>query len=70
MTPLHFAVLAVVLLWSLAAYGLHRASVGDVRRVLQVGTRALAVLALGSLAALLVDLTDVPSVLQAVLARF
>ncbi|MFI9772803.1 hypothetical protein ACIHJG_39090 [Streptomyces sp. NPDC052415] len=70
MTPLHLAVLALVLLWSLLAYGIRRAPVGDVRRVLQVGTRAVVVLALGSLSVLLVDPADVPSVLRAVLARF
>ncbi|MFD8630347.1 hypothetical protein ACFV4E_42005 [Streptomyces hygroscopicus] len=70
MTPLYLAVLALVLLWSLAAYAIRRAPAGDVRRVLQIGTRAVVVLALGSLGVLLVDPADVPSVLRAVLARF
>ncbi|MDX3697900.1 hypothetical protein PV726_48670 [Streptomyces europaeiscabiei] len=70
MTPLHLAVLALVLLWSLLAYGIRRAPADEVRGVIQVGTRAVVVLALGSLAVLLVDPADVPSVLRAVLARF
>ncbi|MFH8760263.1 hypothetical protein [Streptomyces atroolivaceus] len=70
MTPLHLAVLALVLLWSLAAYSIRRAPVGDVRRVLRICTRAVVMLALGSLGVLLVDPADVPSVLRAVLARF
>ncbi|MEV6535940.1 hypothetical protein AB0M86_41305 [Streptomyces sp. NPDC051639] len=70
MNPLHLAVLALVLLWSLLVYGIRRAPAGDVRGVLRVGTRAVVVLALGSLAVLLVDPADVPSVLRAVLTRF
>ncbi|MGW3084201.1 hypothetical protein ACWC9F_27730 [Streptomyces sp. NPDC001110] len=58
-------VLACVLLWSLAAYGIRRAPAREVRRVLQVGTRAMVMLALGSLGVLLTDPTDVPSVLRA-----
>ncbi|WP_446044680.1 hypothetical protein [Streptomyces olivaceus] len=43
---------------------------GDVRRVLQIGTRDVVVLTLGFLGVILVDPADVPSVLRAVLARF
>lgn len=70
MTPLHLSVLALVLLSSLFAYGVHRTPSGDVRRVLQIATRGVVVLVLGSLAVLLVDPADLPSVLRAVLARF
>lgn len=70
MTPLYLAVLALVLLWSLAGYALRRAPVSDVRRVLQVGTLAVVVLALGALGVLLVNPADVPSVLRAVLGRY
>ncbi|MFH8939525.1 hypothetical protein [Streptomyces griseosporeus] len=70
MTPLYLAGLALVLLWSLAAYAIRRATAGDVHRVLQVGTRAVVVLVLRSLGVLLVDPADVPSVLRVVLARY
>lgn len=70
MTPLYLAVLALVLLWSLAAYAIRWAPAGDIRRILQVGSRAVVVFALGSLGALLVESADVPSVLRAVLARY
>ncbi|MDX2748528.1 hypothetical protein [Streptomyces sp. NRRL_B-2557] len=70
MTPLHLAVLALVLLWSLAAYGIRRSPAREIRGVLQVGTRAVVMLALGSLGVLLVDPADVPSVLRAILTRF
>lgn len=70
MTPLHFAALAIVLLGSLLAYGIHRAPAGDIRHVLRIGTPAVVVLALGSLAVLLVDPADVPSVLKVVMSRF
>ncbi|WP_328565293.1 hypothetical protein [Streptomyces coelicoflavus] len=69
MTPLHLAALAFVILWSLLAYGIHRAPAGDVRRVLRIGTPAVVILALGSLAVLLVDPADVPSVLKVVMSR-
>lgn len=70
MTPLHFAALALVLLWSLAAYGIRRAPATDIRSVTGAGARAVVVLALGSLAVPLVDPADVPSVLRVLLARF
>ena len=70
MTPLYLAVLALVLLWSLAGYALRRAPASDIRRVLQVGTLAVVVLALGALGVLLVNPADVPSVLRAVLGRY
>ncbi|MEW2312396.1 hypothetical protein AB0918_27820 [Streptomyces sp. NPDC006864] len=70
MTPLHLAVLAVVLMWALTVYGIRRTPSRDVRGVVQSGTRAMVLLGLGSLAVLLVDPADVPSVLQAVLGRF
>ncbi|MEU6946635.1 hypothetical protein ABZ957_15605 [Streptomyces sp. NPDC046316] len=69
MTTLHLALIALVLLAALAAYGLHRAPISDVHRVVVVGTRALVILGLGSLAVLLVDPADIPAVLRALLAR-
>lgn len=70
MTTLHLALLTVVLLAALSVYGLRRAPIRDVHRVVEVCTRALVVLGLGCLAVLLVDPADVPAVLRAVLARF
>ncbi|MCA1217253.1 hypothetical protein [Streptomyces sp. 8L] len=70
MTPLYLALLALVVLGALAAYGLHRARVLDIPRILRTGTRAVVVLGLGSLAALLVDPADVPAVLRALLGWF
>ncbi|MEW2498249.1 hypothetical protein AB0942_32645 [Streptomyces nodosus] len=70
MTPIHFGVLALVLLAGLAGYGLRRAATPDIPAALVTTTRALVVLALGSLALLLVDPADVPSVLRAVMSRF
>lgn len=64
-----FLVLSVVpgcLCW----YALSRAKVCDVPCVLKLGTQAMVVLGLGSMAMLLVDPADVPSVLRAVLVRF
>ncbi|MFC7924582.1 hypothetical protein [Streptomyces cinereoruber] len=70
MTTLHLALLTVVLLAALSVYGLRRVPAHDVHRVVKVCTQALVVLGLGSLAVLLVDPADIPSVLRAVLARF
>ncbi|MFJ3402172.1 hypothetical protein ACIPM5_34840 [Streptomyces microflavus] len=69
MTPLHLAVLALVLLGGLIAYGIRRSPATDVRRVVRIGIPAVVLLGLGSLAVLLVDPADVPSVLRAVLGR-
>ncbi|MET7913542.1 hypothetical protein ABZU45_37575 [Streptomyces avermitilis] len=69
MAPLHLVVLALLLLGGLAGYGIRRAPAGDVRPVLRIVTRALVALALGSLALLLVDPADVPSVLRTVMSR-
>ncbi|GAA3918235.1 hypothetical protein GCM10022244_29320 [Streptomyces gulbargensis] len=70
MTALHLALLTIVLLAGLSAYGLRRAPAPDVHRVVEVCTRAVVVLGLGDLAVLLVDPTDIPAVLRAVLTRF
>ncbi|MFD8525343.1 hypothetical protein ACFV2D_35890 [Streptomyces capillispiralis] len=70
MTPIHFGVLALVLLASLAGGGIRRAATSDIPAVLVTITRALVVLALGSLGLLLVDPADVPSVLRAVMPGF
>ncbi|MFI1608129.1 hypothetical protein ACH4YN_39520 [Streptomyces griseofuscus] len=70
MTPLYFAVLALVFLWSLVAYALHQAPAGDVRHALQVGGRAVVALALGSLGMLLAHPADGPGILRAVMARY
>ncbi|MFC9273510.1 hypothetical protein ACFTXJ_37715 [Streptomyces zhihengii] len=70
MTPLHLAVLALVLPGAVIVYGISRSPSPDVRHVVRIGTQALVVLGLGSLAVLLVDPADVPSVLRAVLAGF
>ncbi|MGO4635019.1 hypothetical protein AB4225_29440 [Streptomyces sp. 2RAF24] len=70
MTTLHLALIAVVLLAALSAYGLRRAPLSDVHRVVEVGTRALVALGLGCLALLLVDPADIPAVLRAVLSKY
>jgi hypothetical protein len=70
MTPLHLVALALVLLAGLAGYGIRRAASPDIPAALVTITRALVVLVLGSLALLLVDPADVPSVLRAVMVRF
>ncbi|MGW5003110.1 hypothetical protein ACWEP8_36270 [Streptomyces hydrogenans] len=70
MTTLHLALLAIVLLAGLSAYGLRRAPVRDVHRVVKVCTRAMVDLGLGGLAVLLIDPADIPAVLRAVLTRF
>ncbi|MFJ1900405.1 hypothetical protein [Streptomyces sp. NPDC088115] len=70
MTPLHLAVLALVLLVALIAYGIRRSPSRDVPQLVQVGGRAVVLLGLGSLGVIMVDPADVPSVIQALLARF
>ncbi|MCG0065986.1 hypothetical protein L0F81_22260 [Streptomyces tricolor] len=70
MTPLHYATLTMLLFGGLAVYGIRRVPTRDVRSALRTVTRDLVVLGLGSLALLLADPADVPTVLRAVVSRF
>ncbi|MFD9744745.1 hypothetical protein ACIQEY_11745 [Streptomyces parvus] len=69
MTPLLMALIAVVALAALSGYALHRAAAVDIPAVLATAARTLPVLTLGAIALVLVDPTEVPSVLRAVLLK-
>lgn len=69
MTPLLTALIALVALAALAGYALHRAATSDVPAVLTTAALTLLVLVLGTIALVLVDPADVPSVIRAVIPR-
>ncbi|MFJ4781254.1 hypothetical protein [Streptomyces sp. NPDC088762] len=69
MNPLFLALLALAVLGGLAGYALRRAAPADVPAVLKTATYVLSVLVLGTIALVLVDPTDVPSVLRAVMPK-
>ncbi|MGW5284583.1 hypothetical protein ACWERI_34945 [Streptomyces collinus] len=69
LAALAYAVLALVLVFTLAWYGLRRAQASDIPAALAKALRPLAILAVASLALLLADTADVPSILRAVMSR-
>lgn len=69
MNPLLLALLALAVLAALAGYALRRATPTDVPAVLKTAACVLPVLVLGSIALVLVDPADIPSVLRAVLQK-
>jgi hypothetical protein len=67
MTPLPFAVLALVVVGGLGAYGLRRARQADIPAALNTATKAVVILAVAALGLVLANSADIPAVLPAVL---
>ncbi|MEU9087953.1 hypothetical protein [Streptomyces sp. NPDC048357] len=69
MNPMLLALLTLAVLGGLPGYALHRAATADVPAVLTTAARTLPALALSAVVLVLIDPSDVPSVLRAVLPR-